>query len=393
VGEVCRSCVFFDEGEERCTLFGVNVVSGEPPPCLSRRAEASRGRPASTGRGAGARSRLSYALVALLLAIAWLAHSYLALRWEYERASSELSRLRTLYGSLLSEYSSLSARYRELEARYRNLERSYRELEQSYWELRAKHSELEDRYSTLAQAYDRLLQVNRELEAKVREYLYTSNPRVGGSRAVELVQPHDPRIVQLVGEVTGGYDGSVTDLYLDLQRLYEWVLRNVKYRRDPPSTVVTDLIYIALLGERVLVNFTSATVEDCWQAATETLELRAGDCEDQAILLASMVRSYFLHYVGRDYACYVLIVEFADGGGHGLVVVPVADRNVVILDPAGLYLTSAHGVVTSRPVAEEFERYQRYWGKAIVRYWLAFDERRYVPIKGGLDDLVRAIWG
>lgn len=43
---------------------------------------------------------------------------------------------------------------------------------------------------------------------------------------------------------------------------YEWVRRNIEYVAD---------------------------VEDYWQSANETLSMKTGDCEDQAILLASLI--------------------------------------------------------------------------------------------------------
>ncbi|RLE87184.1 MAG: hypothetical protein DRJ67_05430 [Thermoprotei archaeon] len=433
----CRECVYYLKRSRYCILLGTHVEDPEKPPCLRLRTSQRAPKVKTEGpssRG-GRDERAAYvAVIILLLTCTWLAYSYLALRGRYEHVSSELSRLQALYDSLSRAYLSLKAerdsllaqlrdfeqkyeslqashrrlkaqhetlaqRYEELQREYSSLQASYQKLEasyeglkQRYGELQAEYSELADKYAYLEEAYKLLLQINKNLEAKVKKYLYATYSRVGGSQAVKLVQPNNPSITRLVGAITGGYTGDPTDLYLDLQKLYTWVTRNIKYRRDPTATVVMSTTYLKLLGEEVLNDFTTAKVADYWRSATETLRLRAGDCEDQAILLASMIRAYFLHYVKRNYACYVLCVQFSRGGAHALVIVPVAGQQVVILDPAGRYYTNTWGAITSKPIRQEFNNYQRHWHTKIKKYLLILNEQARILINGDLDDLVKVIY-
>ncbi len=68
--------------------------------------------------------------------------------------------------------------------------------------------------------------------------------------------------------VTASIAQEVRDRFLGAYRMmrvvgaYEWVRRNIQYVADP---------------------------QDYWQGANETLSLGTGDCEDQAILLASLI--------------------------------------------------------------------------------------------------------
>lgn len=335
---------------------------------------------------------LAVLAVSLILFSAYMTYQYLVLAGEYSKLKAEASSLRSRLREYEQRYSSLASSYHLLAQKYSSLKTSYNSLLEDCREIQERYNKLKVSYSKLDKDFKELLYVNRRLEAKVKAYLQAGGVRIGLEDATALVQPDDPRIVLLAGAITHGYNGPV-DLYLDLWRMYRWVTTHIRYADDPSPAVVIDLRHRVIGGYTVLYDFTYTRVGDYWKYAVETLTDGKGDCEDQAILLASMIRAYFRHYVGRDYQCYVLTVSFAGKGGHALVIVPVKGHNIVILDPAGHYYTNIRGVIASRQVYSEFARYQAAWRARIARYNLIFNEKRYTRLSGSLDSLVKALYG
>ena len=102
--------------------------------------------------------------------------------------------------------------------------------------------------------------------------------------------------------------------------MYDWVVGNIKYSYDsrlPALPVIPDLSQLSWR-------------KDYWRTPSETLEDKTGDCEDMAILLASMIRNY----TQSRYSCWVIIWH-SEESGHAAVAIPVTGGNLAILDPAG----------------------------------------------------------
>ena len=89
-----------------------------------------------------------------------------------------------------------------------------------------------------------------------------------------LVTPQDQTVTQALQEALATPDTSVSEApsstIADINKMRLWVFSNIKQDSDQ-----------ALHG-----------VSDYWQTPTETLSLKAGDCEDFAILMVSMMRAY-----------------------------------------------------------------------------------------------------
>jgi hypothetical protein len=68
-------------------------------------------------------------------------------------------------------------------------------------------------------------------------------------------------VEDVVGEIQAAYPGAYNSL--QIAQAYEWVYSNIKYAEDSDG--------------------------DYWQSTTETLSLGEGDCEDHAILMASII--------------------------------------------------------------------------------------------------------
>ena len=204
----------------------------------------------------------------------------------------------------------------------------------------------------------RINKLNTELDilnSTLNEYVdaYSSlrdriNNRWSGANASVFVTPDDPSVKELVLNITGGWadKSSTAELLSDLKKLYDWVVDNIDYRYDGLYPVLPD----KPMGNLSFVN-------EMWQMPNETLELGRGDCEDMAILLASMIRAY-----GASAELIVIENEII---GHMAVQVPLGKGEIIILDPAGHYYTGSEtGALGPRDLREEINRWLSYWANA-----------------------------
>lgn len=152
------------------------------------------------------------------------------------------------------------------------------------------------------------------LAASVNMRWDRSNPRA-------FVTPNDPAVQATASAAAYGNVNPVgeEELEMCIMMLYSWVSVNVRVRADSP--------YPMLPRQPGPPSFTS----EVWQFPNETISLRAGDCEDAAVLLLSMVR----FCAPRLYAACIV----AEGSKSGHMAVLVADRSgrAAILDPALYY--------------------------------------------------------
>jgi predicted nucleic acid-binding Zn-ribbon protein len=193
------------------------------------------------------------------------------------------------------------------------------------------------------------------LNSTLNEYVdaYSSlrdsvNNRWSGANASVFVTPDDPLVRSLVLNITGGWTdkSSTAELLSDLKKLYDWVVDNIDYRYDGLYPVLPD---------KPMGNL--SFVDEMWQMPSETLKLRMGDCEDMAILLASMIRAYG--------ASAELIVIENETIGHMAVQVPLGKGEIIILDPAGHYYTrSETGALGPRDIRVEINSWLSYWANA-----------------------------
>ena len=87
-------------------------------------------------------------------------------------------------------------------------------------------------------------------------------------KIVKMVKKHryDPRVRYIAAMILNRYKVPERDYIKEIYTLYSWVKRNIRYVGD-------------------------AIGRDKFQTPIETMKFRAGDCEDQVILLASMLES------------------------------------------------------------------------------------------------------
>ncbi len=184
-----------------------------------------------------------------------------------------------------------------------------------------------------------------------------------------FITPDNLSVSAKVQEITGGYSENVNEYWRDCERLYRWVVNNISYAEDS---------YIPFLPE--IISGELSWSRECWRTPEETLEDEAGDCEDMAVLLTSMLRNYN----EGIYNIWVVIIDSNVPGvpGHAAVAFPVADGKLTILDPAGNYYTGyQYGTLQSESTSVAINQWLSYWEDEIpgAEIVAAFSETDYQP--------------
>jgi flagellar basal body rod protein FlgB len=209
----------------------------------------------------------------------------------------------------------------------------------TYYELQVSQlsKQIEDLNATL-QAYINAYQALRD----------RVNMRWNHENATLFITPTDPIVQSTVYSITGGWSNTSdwNEFWIDVKALYDWVVENIEYRYDGLYPMLPDTPFGSL-----------EFWDEMWQFPNETLKLSMGDCEDMAILLASMIRSYN----DMKYSVEVVIISGAKGA-HAGVQLPVQGGKIVILDPAGHYYThDAWGNIASKDIETEINNWLNYW--------------------------------
>ncbi len=144
-----------------------------------------------------------------------------------------------------------------------------------------------------------------------------------------FVTPDDVEVSANVQEITDGYSEDVNELWRDYDRLYRWVVKNIDYSGDSYTPLLPDVM-----------NGNLRWKQEFWRMPAETLKDKTGDCEDMAVLLASLL----LSYNEGEFAVWVLGIQTREPEykGHLAVAFPVKGNKLTILDPAGNYYTGYH---------------------------------------------------
>lgn len=185
-----------------------------------------------------------------------------------------------------------------------------------------------------------------------------------------FITPDNLLVSAKVQEIAGGYSENVNEYWSDCERLYRWVVNNISYAKDS---------YIPFLPE--IISGELSWRNECWRTPEETLEDETGDCEDMAVLLASMLRSYN----EGEYDIWVLTIHSSvpEVQGHAAVAFPVAGGKLTILDPAGNYYTGyQYGTLRSESVSIAINQWLSYWendipGAEIVTAFSETDHQQF----------------
>jgi len=283
--------------------------------------------------------------------------SYSSLNSSYNDLSSRYSRLQIAYTSLQSSYTTLQSQYSSLQSSYSSLQSSYSSLQSQYSNLQSSYSTLSSNYQTLEAERDGLVTDIQTMNTNFGWLLGQFAIRAGlGDTCRQFITLDDPRVKSLVFQITGGWSGSDSDFWADLSSMQTWVVQHITYSYDT---------YIPLVSGSLKFGLTIDWKDDFWRFPTETLDDGHGDCEDMAIFLTTMIRCYFKYDVGTMYNAYAMCVAGSSPVGHAAVVIPVQGGKIVILDPAGKYITGLDLFLTqwltAQPVASAMSSYFSYW--------------------------------
>lgn len=303
--------------------------------------------------------------------------SYYDLLFRFESLSSENLMVKSKLESLNESYRVLYEDYVRLQEDHTNLVSLYSDLTESYGELNSSYHGLMEDYLLLLDEYNGLKDAYNMIQAELRgagggfhsymeAYLrlveevnvHVLHPRTEDKL---LVTPDDPRVRRITLQITGGWSipGDFDEMLKDVKAMYDWVRSNIRYRDDG--------MYPVLPGDpRLPVIY----VAEMWQYPNQTLSVREGDCEDQALLLASMISSYFK---GRFRVECIAVTE------HMAVYIPAEDGRIMILDPTGNYYTRGDdGKLGFRDARVEvydwLSHVSSYIGKPAVVEWVFSDE-------------------
>jgi len=181
-----------------------------------------------------------------------------------------------------------------------------------------------------------------------------------------FITPDDPEIAAKVQEVTNGYSRKY--LWRDYGRLYMWIIRNIQYSLDSPTPLLPEYINGALEWRG-----------DFWRMPVETLRDETGDCEDTALLLASML----LNYNQKRFPVWIVGVRTfgLKPEAHIALAIPCTNNQLTIFDMAAHYYTQfpVYGGFGSKNVSLAVNDWLTHLEDEIpgAQIYLAFSENFY----------------
>ncbi len=186
-----------------------------------------------------------------------------------------------------------------------------------------------------------------------------------GRNAMQYVTPADALVLEATAAAVGSLDSDDEGRrWRDYEKLYYWVTRNIAYSTDSP---LPDLPPDLMAGGGVDL------VPEYWRLPAETLREGAGDCEDQANLLASMLKCY-----ARGKCAVYSVILKDERQGHVAAAIVTAG-GLAILDPTGTFYTNHVGNLTSKPAWLALREWTEHLAAELDRPFVAecFDESRY----------------
>lgn len=276
--------------------------------------------------------------------------------------------------------------YSESNSKYISLTSSYNQLKSSYNSLKSDYDLLKNDYNSLRSYYRVLSQNVSDLYQLLLSYIYIPEafPRVFNKYEVEKVS-------STVWSITGGS----MDSWSSYEKIYNYITSKIMYVKDIEMPYI-DYWYITIDNFEYVTRFKIYTFEDYKQTPGFTLELKQGDCDDQAILAYAMIQYYRKYVLGTLYKLYLAKISFSDDSGHLAVFLPVKGGQLCIIDPAGKYLTSTRAEgIASKPAYSELQAYYNYWledDKAIthiILYDVSIEDGSYsVAVEGTLNQII-----
>ena len=248
-----------------------------------------------SSRKKGFSKKLAVVTIILIVLFSFISISILA--YEENRLSlkqNEYNMLQNNFNSLQSEHNKLTSDYSRLNSNYNSLQNNYNSLQSQYNNLQFQYEQLETGFSILDDEY--------KFYKNQIEFRYGD-----GGDCQQFVTPDDPDVIAKTRSVLGHYsDGDLS--WDDKIKINDWVYNNIEYNYD------------TFIGTR----------RNCFFYPRETLEQGYGDCEDQAVLMASMCKAE--EDVSWVYCASVSYIKDGERVGHVFVINNIENDQMYIFD-------------------------------------------------------------
>ena len=305
-------------------------------------------------------------------------NTIISLNNELTEANSEINELTSELNEASITINDLNSDLAEVQSNLSAANAAITDLNEENEELAAEKSQLETELSEaneLVSSLNSIIDVMDYNYSVILDFIYERFGLVEDD-ARQFVTPDDESVGELVGLLVSPFTGDWNKAWDDFMTMYYWVRGNIEYNSDTP---------LPILPEDLSAGGELGWYDEFWQFPSETIYLERGDCEDQALLLTSMIKNYG---EGNTYA-YCIGVSNGDSG-HMAVCLPVEGDCMVIMDPTGNYFTSQWGdVYTNTPAEQALQDWLEWWSDQIpgAEVTMFFDEEDYFEFDGNADFL------
>jgi uncharacterized protein (UPF0333 family) len=210
--------------------------------------------------------------------------------------------------NLQQKYNDLGYVYSNLKSNYEELGNSYNKLSQDYQNLQLQYSSLQNNYTSLSYKYYTLSSYYKELSKNVSSLydLLFSYSFVEEAFSRTLNEEEVKKVSSAVWSATGG---SIS-FWEGCQKIFNYITSNINDANDVDMPYISSYRYINIDGFDYITSFKTSTIRNYVQTPKLTLEIKQGDCDDQAILAYAMIKYYMKYIVGTEYLLYIARIEF-----------------------------------------------------------------------------------
>jgi len=202
-----------------------------------------------------------------------LSYSFEELQKDHDDLLQKMESLQNSFDNIQREYNTLYEDYNDLQNKYTDLEEQYTTLQSSYTKKQKEYETLERKYVILEESYNNLQEKYDELEKK-----YTFSSSI------------DPSLFHVYTRMVSVYNQSIVNLAHALgdeksfpgkiDSIFDYVSYQINYAPDPQDIEII-------------------------QSPIKTYQIKKGDCEDQAIFLACLLKiegyRVRLNFVDREH--------------------------------------------------------------------------------------------
>jgi len=272
------------------------------------------------------------------------------------------------------------------------LESQYDVLSNDYDVMERRYNDLSDRYDLMEIGYRNNVSYisNHYLKEfhEINNFLnsYSSIPkafkRVFNQNEVEKIKNQIPPIMS-----------TSSDFMIEAYNYVDFYIRDIEDIDFPNLGFRYSRVNGDIIIEEVILSSNKTYI----QTLSYTISSGQGDCEDQAILLYSILKYNFEYVQKIDNKVYLARIFLNDGTGHVSVIVQYPDKNISILDPPLRYPArqKMYPIFISNKANIELENYNShlfiYSGiKRILLYDIDIVNGNHrEAVFGGIEDVIK----